>query len=54
MLSRATGGGLIEPRVEGLIKATGIDFRIGGNRAFSVPWLRRHPGASLAQTGGNH
>lgn len=26
--------GLIEPRVEALIKATGIDFRIGGNRAF--------------------
>jgi len=29
--------GLIEPRVEKLIKATGIDFRIGGNRAFYVP-----------------
>ncbi|MCK1703570.1 DUF1738 domain-containing protein [Bradyrhizobium sp. 146] len=29
--------GLIEPRVEYLIKATGIDFRIGGNRAFYVP-----------------
>ncbi len=29
--------GLIEPRVEELIKATGIDFRIGGNRAFYVP-----------------
>lgn len=28
---------LIEPRVEALIKATGIDFRIGGNRAFYVP-----------------
>lgn len=26
--------GLIEPRVEALIAATGIDFRIGGNRAF--------------------
>ncbi len=26
--------GLIEPTVEALIKATGIDFRIGGNRAF--------------------
>ena len=25
---------LIEPTVEALIKATGIDFRIGGNRAF--------------------
>ncbi|MCP1783597.1 antirestriction protein ArdC [Bradyrhizobium japonicum] len=29
--------GLIEPRVEHLIKATGIDFRIGGNRAFYMP-----------------
>ena len=29
--------GLIEPRVEALIRATGIDFRIGGNRAFYVP-----------------
>lgn len=29
--------GLIEPRVESLIKATGIDFRIGGNRAFYTP-----------------
>ena len=29
--------GLIEPRVEALIKATGIDFRIGGNRAFYMP-----------------
>ena len=29
--------GLIEPRVEELIAATGIDFRIGGNRAFYVP-----------------
>lgn len=29
--------GLIEPRVEKLIKATSIDFRIGGNRAFYVP-----------------
>jgi antirestriction protein ArdC len=28
--------GMIEPRVEALIKATGIDFRIGGNRAFYV------------------
>ncbi|MGY3610953.1 MULTISPECIES: ArdC family protein [unclassified Bradyrhizobium] len=28
---------LIEPNVEYLIKATGIDFRIGGNRAFYVP-----------------
>ena len=31
--------GLIEPRVEALIHATGIDFRIGGNRAFYVPAL---------------
>jgi antirestriction protein ArdC len=30
---------LIEPQVEGLIRATGIDFRIGGNRAFYVPAL---------------
>jgi antirestriction protein ArdC len=29
--------GLIKPRVEALIRATGIDFRIGGNRAFYVP-----------------
>ncbi len=29
--------GLIEPRVEALIAATGIDFRIGGSRAFYVP-----------------
>jgi antirestriction protein ArdC len=29
--------GLIEPRVEALIKATGIDFRIGGSRAFYMP-----------------
>jgi antirestriction protein ArdC len=28
--------GLIEPRVEALIEATGIDFRIGGNCAFYV------------------
>ncbi len=27
----------IEPKVEALIKATGIDFRIGGNRAFYSP-----------------
>jgi antirestriction protein ArdC len=30
---------LIEPRVEALIQATGIDFRIGGNRAFYAPAL---------------
>ena len=29
--------GMIEPAVEALIGATGIDFRIGGNRAFYVP-----------------
>ena len=29
--------GLIEPRVEALIRATGIDFRIGGARAFYAP-----------------
>jgi antirestriction protein ArdC len=29
--------GLIEPKVEALIKATGIDFRIGGSRAFYAP-----------------
>jgi antirestriction protein ArdC len=28
---------MIEPTVEVLIKATGIDFRIGGNRAFYAP-----------------
>jgi antirestriction protein ArdC len=29
--------GLIEPTVEALIKTTGIDFRIGGSRAFYMP-----------------
>jgi len=29
--------GMIEPQVETLIKATGVDFRIGGNRAFYIP-----------------
>jgi len=29
--------GLIEPQVEALIRATGIDFRIGGNLAFYSP-----------------
>ncbi|WP_333665277.1 ArdC family protein [Parvibaculum sp.] len=29
--------GLIEPAVEALIKATGIDFRISGHKAFYVP-----------------
>ncbi|MCJ2130634.1 ArdC family protein [Methylobacterium sp. E-045] len=31
--------GLIEPQIEALIRATGIDFRIGGNRAFYVSAL---------------
>ena len=31
--------GMIEPRVEALIRATGIEFRIGGDRAFYVPTL---------------
>ncbi|TDQ53856.1 antirestriction protein ArdC, partial [Phaeovulum veldkampii DSM 11550] len=31
--------GMIEPQVEALIRATGIDFRIGGDRAFYVPAL---------------
>jgi antirestriction protein ArdC len=31
--------GLIEPRVEALIAATGIDFRIGGSRAYYAPGL---------------
>ncbi|MDE1996339.1 MAG: DUF1738 domain-containing protein [Rhizobiaceae bacterium] len=34
-----TPPGLIEPQVEALIRATGIDFRIGGDRAFYVPAL---------------
>ncbi|MER8974061.1 zincin-like metallopeptidase domain-containing protein [Mesorhizobium sp. M0902] len=29
--------GLIEPKVERLIKQTGIDFRVGGSRAFYAP-----------------
>ncbi|WOH57764.1 ArdC family protein [Bradyrhizobium sp. BWC-3-1] len=29
--------GMIEPTVDALIKASGIDFRIGGNRAFYAP-----------------
>ena len=29
--------GMIEPRVEALIRATGIDVRIGGDRAFYLP-----------------
>ena len=31
--------GMIEPQVEALIKATGIDFRISGDKAFYVPAL---------------
>lgn len=31
--------GMIEPRVAALIRATGIDFRIGGDRAFYIPTL---------------
>ena len=31
--------GLIEPRVEALIRATGIEFRIGGDQAFYTPAL---------------
>ncbi len=31
--------GMIEPRVEALIRATGIDFRIGGAQAFYSPTL---------------
>lgn len=34
-----TPPGLIEPQVEALIAATGIDFRIGGSRAFYAPGL---------------
>jgi antirestriction protein ArdC len=29
--------GLIEPKVEALIKASGIDFRVGGSRGFYMP-----------------
>lgn len=29
--------GTVEPQVEALIRATGIDFRVGGNRAYYVP-----------------
>ncbi|SIT15169.1 ArdC family protein [Paracoccus saliphilus] len=31
--------GVIEPRIEALIDATGINFRIGGNHAFYMPSL---------------
>ena len=33
----ASGPGLIEPAVDALIKATGIDFRIGGDHAYYAP-----------------
>ncbi|MET3909960.1 antirestriction protein ArdC [Bradyrhizobium sp. S3.3.6] len=39
--------GMIEPTVDALIKATGIDFRIGGNRAFYVP-TEDYAGAAAA------
>ncbi|MGH6863693.1 MAG: ArdC family protein, partial [Methylocella sp.] len=32
-----TEPGLIEPRIEALVKATSIDFRIGGDRAYYAP-----------------
>ncbi len=37
LVAPAPPPGVIEPCVEALIKATGIDFRIGGNRAFYAP-----------------
>jgi antirestriction protein ArdC len=36
-LCRPPDPALIEPRVEALIKATGIEFRIGGDRAYYLP-----------------
>ena len=36
-VARPPPPGMIEPRVEALIKATGIEFRIGGSRAFYIP-----------------
>ncbi|TGS10334.1 DUF1738 domain-containing protein [Mesorhizobium sp. M2E.F.Ca.ET.209.01.1.1] len=36
-LSPPPPASLVEPRVEALIKATGIDFRIGGHSAFYMP-----------------
>ena len=33
----AAGAGLIEPKVEALIKASGVDLRIGGSQAFYMP-----------------
>jgi antirestriction protein ArdC len=37
VLAPPPAAGLIEPRVETLITATAVDFRIGGNRAFYAP-----------------
>ena len=37
MVTSPPPSGTMEPRVQALIKATGIDFRIGGNRAFYNP-----------------
>ena len=36
-VARPPPPGMIEPCVEALIKATGIEFRIGGSRAFYIP-----------------
>ena len=38
--------GLILPEVEALIRASGADFRIGGDKAFYSPSARLHPGAA--------
>ncbi len=49
--------GLIEPRVEALIRATGIDFRIGGNRAFYAPgpdFVMVPPPQAYSRTGACH
>ena len=40
--------GLILPQVEALITATGVDFRIGGSRAFYMPDAGLHAGAATA------
>jgi hypothetical protein len=39
---------LIEPRIEALIKASGIDFRIGGKRAYYTSFARLRAGAAAA------
>jgi antirestriction protein ArdC len=36
-IATAAPPGLVEPKVEALIKASGITFRIGGNRSFYAP-----------------